>query len=76
MSSKQKDCILVVGDLMVNRNWVLPNRSVSVTSQSHGDVPPRKLIDPGWQTDVLGRAACVLDAPYMSPPVPTRKNET
>src|ERR1035437_974303 len=68
MSSKKKDCILVVGDLMVNRNWVLPDRSVSVTSQSHGDVLPRKLIDPGWQTDVLGGAACVSDAPHMSPP--------
>jgi hypothetical protein len=59
---------LIVGDLRVNRNWVLPDRSVSVTSQSHGDVLPRKLIDPGWQTDVLGGAACVSDAPHMSPP--------
>src|SRR5947208_308422 len=46
--------ILVVGDLMIDRNWVVPSKSALATSQAHDDIFPRKLINPLWTTDLLG----------------------
>lgn len=54
--------ILVVGDLMIDRNWIVPTRSAISTSQAHDDVPPRKLVGPRWQTDVLGGSGVVARA--------------
>ena len=54
--------ILVVGDLMIDRNWVVPRASAVATSQAHADVAPRKLISPTWQTAVLGGAGVVARA--------------
>lgn len=52
--------ILIVGDLMVDRTWVVPKVSALATSQAHDDVPPRKLIKPLWQTDLLGGLGFIL----------------
>jgi ATPase family associated with various cellular activities (AAA) len=60
--------ILVVGDLMVDRNWLVPSKSAISTSQAHDDVPPSKLIGPRWQTDVLGGAGVVARAALVAAP--------
>jgi hypothetical protein len=60
--------ILVVGDLMLDRTWLLAPMPVSSTSQSHADVPPLKTQFPEKQTEVIGgaaavaRAICAMDA--------------
>jgi len=60
--------VLIAGDLMVDRNWLMPSQSAISTSQAHGDVPPSKLIHPQWQTDVLGGAGVVARAALLAAP--------
>ncbi|SRR6266481_4975447 len=64
----ERKAILVVGDLMIDRTWVVPNKSSIATSQAHDGIPPRKLINPLWQTDVLGAAGFVARAALSAAP--------
>lgn len=50
--------ILVVGDIMVDRSWLV-QPSDTVTSQHHGGVSPLRLVDRRASTSMLGGAGTV-----------------
>src|SRR6185295_17323709 len=53
--------ILVYGDLMVDRSWVVSGR-ISTTSQAHNDIPPLQRIAPERHPDRLGGAGLLASA--------------
>ncbi len=57
----KKKIILVVGDFMIDREWVLSGQS-SLTVQAHGDIKPMRRIHPGWKYERLGGAGMTLMA--------------
>jgi sugar/nucleoside kinase (ribokinase family) len=54
--------VLVVGDAMIDRAWVVA--AGAETSQAHGDVAPRKVIDPSLENTRPGGAA--LTAAFLA----------
>ena len=67
-ASSESKAILVVGDLMIDRTWIVPGKSALATSQAHDDIPPRKLINPLWKTDLLGGLGFIVRAIVAADP--------
>jgi hypothetical protein len=61
MEAGSNNHIIVVGDFMIDRSWVV-NAGVPDTVQAHGDVKPMKRIKPSWNSDRLGGAGIALTA--------------
>jgi hypothetical protein len=61
MPRNEKKIILVVGDFMVDREWILSGQSLS-TVQAHDDIKPMRRIHPGWKYERLGGAGMTLMA--------------
>lgn len=53
--------VLVYGDLMIDRSWIVSGRTES-TAQSHADVTPMRRIDPSRLDDSLGGAGMTASA--------------
>jgi hypothetical protein len=59
--------ILIVGDLILDRTWLVSKTPTASTSQSHGDVRPLRSPFPEKRTDIIGgaggvaRAICAMD---------------
>jgi DNA polymerase III delta prime subunit len=53
----EKKTILIVGDVMIDRTWLIRSSSIQSTSQAHAGIKPEKLIDPSKKnTDMLAGA--------------------
>jgi hypothetical protein len=50
--------VLVIGDLMIDRSWVV-RESDSATSQHHGDILAQRLLDSGARTAMFGGSGTV-----------------
>jgi bifunctional ADP-heptose synthase (sugar kinase/adenylyltransferase) len=61
MEAGSNNHLIVVGDFMIDRSWVV-NAGVPDTVQAHGDVKPMKRIKPSWNSDRLGGAGMTLTA--------------
>lgn len=49
-----QDTILIVGDFISDRTWVVGEASLAERHNSHYDVHPRNLVEPWRETDVAG----------------------